>query len=890
MVLPAGVTWVANIKGDRGLTGTFAGVTVESIAAGAPAEASTSGPEDAKVLHLKIPRGLPGVNAVPADEAVAAFIAGLDTDTRDAFNTATGWVSVPSAAVAQAVPVGASVDMLLLRGRDEDGDFGASKYVRVAAEPAHAGKIQTQDGAWWELAEPVLRPEMFGAFPLDIHETDIAVAEAADITDAWNRMSYAAWLLGRNVAISDGRWAHSGTLFWYDGVTYRGDSSADTWRTVNTSNDASFPNVKFENLKGAVFVAIGTFARSYTLKGITKGSQNGYGRNVYTVDRPYGNGLDSRMDMLDLTNQDAVGATPATLRPFSVAHHFVGDSQRRHRIEDVTFVPNCPKIGETFGLGGYGLRNEIPEWADVDFGVYAPTPFSGYFRFQAVGYWNDRGLLLTGHKHTNANIGYTENNVFDKCAIQSGVSIRMADSYPVKAKTATTVTLRWSPSHTFNPTGFLFIGQSIWSFTSLQYTSVTYSAANDGELIFTIPGGTSSVTVGGDSPDHAWLGLGAGFPLTVFRDSEIFDFSHASGLYDMAPELGSRAHAWRPAVEISGGTISNVRFFNTAIRPLGPMPFLFGSPKNIQVTDCWVEGRGSRRLATSDTALQPTGMVIIGGPTPALQAEVGEVGNGSIYFGMMRSLHVHVGFQPYYSSPSQYAFSGMENSITLIVRDDGKSKGIRDTSDERIWTLKRSQFDYRVRLDDNSTRRVLTGYSTGAVGLGESFTDNHAIYLPDRYDANPQIRMNRTVIPGGTDNTQALGSSSKRWTQLFAASGTINTSDERDKTDIRSLTEAEHSVAVALKSLVRMYRWKSSVDEKGDEARVHSGVIAQDVVKAFEDNGLDAMQYGIVCWDEWDEVPDEFDKDGSVVAAGSPAGERFGVRYDELLAFIIAAL
>jgi hypothetical protein len=40
----------------------------------------------------------------------------------------------------------------------------------------------------------------------------------------------------------------------------------------------------------------------------------------------------------------------------------------------------------------------------------------------------------------------------------------------------------------------------------------------------------------------------------------------------------------------------------------------------------------------------------------------------------------------------------------------------------------------------------------------------------------------------------------------------------------------------------------------------------------------------VVCYEQWDAVLDEY---GGVI---KPAGNRYGVRYDELLAFIIAAV
>jgi hypothetical protein len=64
---------------------------------------------------------------------------------------------------------------------------------------------------------------------------------------------------------------------------------------------------------------------------------------------------------------------------------------------------------------------------------------------------------------------------------------------------------------------------------------------------------------------------------------------------------------------------------------------------------------------------------------------------------------------------------------------------------------------------------------------------------------------------------------------------------------------------------------------KGDEARIHFGVIAQEVQAAFEAEGLDAFSYGVVCIDRWTE------EDGT-------ERERMGVRYEELLSLIIASI
>lgn len=136
----------------------------------------------------------------------------------------------------------------------------------------------------------------------------------------------------------------------------------------------------------------------------------------------------------------------------------------------------------------------------------------------------------------------------------------------------------------------------------------------------------------------------------------------------------------------------------------------------------------------------------------------------------------------------------------------------------------------------------------------------------------------------GSDNAQTLGSASNRWSQVFAGTGTINTSDTREKQDAQELNDAEQRVAASLKGLIKKFRFKDAVQVKGDDARIHVGVIAQDIIAAFEAEGLDPMRYGIVCYDEWDSLVDD---NGNEI---QPAGNRYGIRYEELLAFVLAAL
>ena len=131
---------------------------------------------------------------------------------------------------------------------------------------------------------------------------------------------------------------------------------------------------------------------------------------------------------------------------------------------------------------------------------------------------------------------------------------------------------------------------------------------------------------------------------------------------------------------------------------------------------------------------------------------------------------------------------------------------------------------------------------------------------------------------GISDDGVDLGSSTARFRDIYAGNSTIQTSDRNEKQDIEELTEAEQRVAVACKGLLRKFRWRSAVEEKGDDARIHFGIIAQDLQDAFAAEGLDAGRYGMFINSTW--TDEETGEERS----------RMGVRYSELLAFIISAI
>lgn len=159
------------------------------------------------------------------------------------------------------------------------------------------------------------------------------------------------------------------------------------------------------------------------------------------------------------------------------------------------------------------------------------------------------------------------------------------------------------------------------------------------------------------------------------------------------------------------------------------------------------------------------------------------------------------------------------------------------------------------------------------------------------------------------DNTQPLGGASNRWSVVYAGTGTINTSDGREKTEVRPLTAAELAAAKDMAKEVGAYRWLAAIQEKGAAAREHIGLTVQRAIEVMQAHGLDPMSYGFICYDSWDDQfvdhPAEYEqievRDDAGTVGGyeqgeliteawtehvQVAGDRYSFRPDELLMFL----
>jgi hypothetical protein len=219
------------------------------------------------------------------------------------------------------------------------------------------------------------------------------------------------------------------------------------------------------------------------------------------------------------------------------------------------------------------------------------------------------------------------------------------------------------------------------------------------------------------------------------------------------------------------------------------------------------------------------------------------------------------------------------------------------------------------------------GSTVGSIGV----RDGTSLFIESTASSRTGLDFTGGVLPryGGSlsDNQTDLGAASYRFNDIYATNGTIQTSDRNEKQQIAALTDAEMAAAKAISAGFKTFKWNDSVKEKGDAARVHSGVIAQEVEQAVTDAGLDAGDYAFFISNTWWETQTDVpaveaveavdavhDEEGNVLAEAVEAVEakeaytrtdtydtaeeapegaternRKGIRYPQLLAFVGAA-
>lgn len=323
--------------------------------------------------------------------------------------------------------------------------------------------------------------------------------------------------------------------------------------------------------------------------------------------------------------------------------------------------------------------------------------------------------------------------------------------------------------------------------------------------------------------------------------------------------------------------------------------------------------------------------------------------------------YIAVGIPLYVTGGSSTSATGTFHLVKRIANSDGTSsarylvQGVLGTVGD-VLTVDQNQLSSYTFFNDmnynalTAATLVLTGTSQAtahrsSVSAGIGYNGASGTKAMEWYfngGATPSHRLVATTASGmvleaagnfsvvgntfpSADGTYSLGTSSNRWSQVFATNSTIATSSRDKKTNIRQISPVEVAAFYEIAMLNSVWQWLERYQVEGDDARLHSGPTVQDAIEIMDKYGLDWTQYSAFCYDKWDAqdavietwdaeyetitgTPAECDEEGNIIVEAAPetkvlvreagskvvepaseAGEDYAFRKEELLFWISRA-
>ncbi|MDP5082567.1 MAG: tail fiber domain-containing protein [Winogradskyella sp.] len=213
------------------------------------------------------------------------------------------------------------------------------------------------------------------------------------------------------------------------------------------------------------------------------------------------------------------------------------------------------------------------------------------------------------------------------------------------------------------------------------------------------------------------------------------------------------------------------------------------------------------------------------------------------------------------------------NSVAFISTVLGSYNIGGGTSDN--WVASDPLFEIGNGLSDASRSNAVTVLKNGNVGIGNS-NPQELLHVSGMVrigsetiadTGNNRLSFNADLLPD-SDNSFRLGNSTTRWTSVWAADGSINTSDRREKTNIKTINYGLNEV---LKMNPVSFNWKNRINQG-----TKLGLIAQDLLELVPE---------VVKTHEWQTTSDDENAPLEKVEL-----DRLGVYYSDLVPVLINAI
>lgn len=320
-------------------------------------------------------------------------------------------------------------------GYHEAGDGGGALYKRVAFEPDHGGKVQSADGAWWEIAELRVNPVMFGALR--------GRENASDTTGALKNAIAYCELSGASLDLLGGEWFISDTLVIEAPIVIEGRGKGYWHANPPGGNGRS-------SVAGTTIVLTGTGPKDHWVHGVSSGNGNGG-----TVPNPSAEAgfNDDAYPLLSFMEDEPDGNEPRRYRMFS-AGLWIKPSAAGWRLQGFRVMPDG---GGDIGMDRYRQAgNTSTPWAaDWDCGVVAEMSPGIMFDMEVVGDYRMAAELVLAipADPTKAAVPALWGSTHYRCTFAGfrAVAVRGPDQWRVTDVGDGWIEVPWADDHPFDP-------------------------------------------------------------------------------------------------------------------------------------------------------------------------------------------------------------------------------------------------------------------------------------------------------------------------------------------------------------------------------------------------------------------------------------------------------
>ena len=212
------------------------------------------------------------------------------------------------------------------------------------------------------------------------------------------------------------------------------------------------------------------------------------------------------------------------------------------------------------------------------------------------------------------------------------------------------------------------------------------------------------------------------------------------------------------------------------------------------------------------------------------------------------------------------------NTFSMMIDGPTGNVGIGGTTPDQHLEVEGAADQY-VRITSSSGASGIAGIELKRTGLGLSdwqVRNESGLLLfgqsaDDLATVNDVLRLGGGSVTPAADASISCGQAALRWSAVFAVNGTINTSDAREKTNIRPLN---YGLTEVLQLKPVRFQWKN-----GTEAGDKLGLVAQDLQEVLPE---------IVVSSTWRE-----NDDGSRTRV---LADRLGVYYSDIIPVLVNAI